>query len=218
MMPPRSKILNLLITWLICSASHVTGFSVKKNGGGKKRVTTGAKGFGAPALTWIDVASKCKTRLPRNADEVPCPCGSGLVYKDCCALYHGGDKLPESPIKVLRSRYTAFAWRLIKYVIETTHPACGDWRDDKIDWVKDLDKGGMFDNYCFVSLEPGPEEFESDTVGYISFTVRMKGQDGSAYEGDDRVISERSQFLRDEEGKWLYSVGEISIGQGLTQR
>ena len=132
---------TLLVLVLVCL--HVplaASFAIKKVGG-KKRVTENAKGFGAPALSWQEVVAKFKTRIPFDGDEIPCPCGTGTVYGQCCAPYHRGDKYPESPLAVLRSPYTAFCWRDIRYVVETTHPNCADWQEDKIAWVKDLNKG-----------------------------------------------------------------------------
>lgn len=190
----------------------VTSFAAKKSGGKKKRVaSSGAKGFGAPPPTWQEVAQKCKTRMPRDTNGVNCPCGSGLQYSECCAPYHEGTQVPESPLKVLQSRYTAFAWRKIQYIIDTTHPNCEDWREDKVAWVKDLNKMGMFDNHDFVGLEAGAEETVSDSEGYITFKVNMRGHDGSDFEGQERVVSERSQFLKGEDGRWLYATGEVAV-------
>jgi SEC-C motif-containing protein len=205
-----------LLLILVCMSALITPVAsfaaAKKGGGGKKRVASSAnKGFGAPPPTWEDVARKIKTRVPVDAAEMKCPCESGSIYKECCAPYHAGDKYPESPLKVLRSRYTALAWRDIRYIIDTTHPTCGDWREDKIGWVKDLNKGGMFDNHDFVGLEPGPEELVGDTEGFITFTVKLRGHEGSEFEGQERVIREKSQFLKGDDGRWTYATGEVAV-------
>eukprot|EP00545_Synedropsis_sp_CCMP1620_P009941 CAMPEP_0119024678 /NCGR_PEP_ID=MMETSP1176-20130426/32322_1 /TAXON_ID=265551 /ORGANISM="Synedropsis recta cf, Strain CCMP1620" /LENGTH=195 /DNA_ID=CAMNT_0006980039 /DNA_START=46 /DNA_END=633 /DNA_ORIENTATION=+ len=189
----------------------VSAFAAKKGGGGKKRVAAAAKGFGAPPPTWEDVARKIKTRAPPNAETVNCPCASGSTYGNCCAPYHAGTKYPETPMAVLRSRYTAFTWRDIRYVIATTHPNCGDWREDKVSWVKELNKGGMFDNHDFVGLEPGLEELVGDDEGFITFTVKLRGHEGSDFEGQEQVIRERSQFLKGEDGSWTYATGELVL-------
>ncbi len=36
-----------------------------------------------------------------------CPCGSGQAFKECCQRYHDGE-LPETPEKLMRSRYSAY--------------------------------------------------------------------------------------------------------------
>lgn len=51
-------------------------------------------GFGKP---------KEKTLSKQKA----CPCGSGQAFKDCCQRYHGGE-LPETPEKLMRSRFSAY--------------------------------------------------------------------------------------------------------------
>jgi SEC-C motif-containing protein len=210
-MKRRTTRTTLLVVLLVCLQGPLaaSSFAVKKVGG-KKRVTDNAKGFGANPLTWQEVAAKFKTRIPRDADNTPCPCGSGSVYGNCCGPYHRGDKYPESPLAVLRSRYTAFCWRDIRYVVETTHPNCSDWQEDRIAWVKDLNKGGMFDNHHFVALEPGREEFVSENEGFITFTVTLRGHEGSAFQDQERIIRERSQFLKEDE-RWTYASGEVTL-------
>ena len=200
---PAAVILLLLLCLPLASS-----FAAKK-AGGKKKVTSAPKGFGAPPATWQEAAAKCKNRMPRT--EVPCPCGTGNVYEQCCAPYHKGDAYPESILPLLRSRYSAFCFRDIKYVIDTTHPICADWREDKMAWVKDLNKGGMFDNHDFVDLDAGPEECVSETEGFITFKLKMVGHERSAFEGKEHIITERSKFLKGEDGRWVYATGEVDI-------
>lgn len=193
-------------TAIIC----VTGFAARKSGGAKKKGSP-TRGFGAPPPTWQQVAAAYKTRRPPQ--DSPCPCGfSGDLYSNCCEPFHRGEKVATGPADVLRSRYSAFYYRVIPYIVETTHPTCGDWREDKVEWVKDLNKYGMFDNHEFVGLEiTSAEEInESETEGYLSFQVKMKGKEGSDFQGQERLVKERSQFLKNEEGRWTYASGEIS--------
>eukprot|EP00546_Thalassionema_frauenfeldii_P003354 CAMPEP_0178935066 /NCGR_PEP_ID=MMETSP0786-20121207/24288_1 /TAXON_ID=186022 /ORGANISM="Thalassionema frauenfeldii, Strain CCMP 1798" /LENGTH=81 /DNA_ID=CAMNT_0020613071 /DNA_START=351 /DNA_END=596 /DNA_ORIENTATION=- len=76
-------------------------------------------------------------------------------------------------------------------------------------WVKDLNKSGMFDNHDFLGLDIGEKEMSSDSEGHVEFKVTMSGKEGSSFEGTERVVVERSQFLRHAEGHWLYASGEI---------
>jgi hypothetical protein len=78
-------------------------------------------------------------------------------------------------------------------VVETTHRNCADWQEDRVAWVKDLNKGGMFDNHHFVALEPGCEEFVNENEGFITFTVKLRGHEGSVFQDQERIIRERSQ-------------------------
>ena len=42
-------------------------------------------------------------RAPESDDE-PCECQSGLAYGQCCKPFHAGEKWPETPLQLMRSR------------------------------------------------------------------------------------------------------------------
>ena len=185
------------------------------------------KGFGLAPPTLEELVSKFQTRFPNeyyenDANEsFPCKCNSGKSYKDCCQFYHTA--LEESlslekhtPVDLLRSRYTAFAYRLPLYIMESTHETCRDYRNDRIAWVKDLNKSGMFDSYEFIGLENiGEIEYSNDEKdeAFVSFEVRLRAHEdtGSYVEGQEIVIREKSRFLRDGNPlRWRYSSGEVT--------
>lgn len=173
------------------------------------------KGFGAytPPPTLEDTLAGFPTRLPaaEELDTAACPCGSGSLYTDCCAVFHRGEAFPQSPEKVLRSRYTAFYYRLPGFIIESTHEKCRDFQEDKVDWAKNLHKGGMFDSYDFVGLEVGTEDAGSeDNEAFLDFKVRLRANSKSSkqLEGETMVVMEKSRFLRDEKG-YRYAGGDV---------
>ena len=152
--------------------------------------------------------------MPEDADTQECCCGSGKVYADCCGPFHRGDKSCLTMKDVLKSRYTAFSWRNIEYILDTTHETCRDWREDKVAWANDLDKGGMFDSFEFVNLSAGPEEMSEDdeNAGYVEFkvTLRAKEDKNDKVAGQETVISERSRFIRNpDDGSWSYASGDV---------
>eukprot|EP00775_Hariotina_reticulata_P012708 gene12708-12838_t len=52
-----------------------------------------------------------------------CPCGSGLLYKECCQVHHKSRApAPDSPEKLVRARYSAFVKREFKFLRATSHP------------------------------------------------------------------------------------------------
>ncbi len=55
------------------------------------------------------------------SEPVPCPCGSGLDYAQCCRLLHHG-KPASSPEALMRSRYSAFVRDDGDYVRASWHP------------------------------------------------------------------------------------------------
>jgi len=190
-------------------------YAKQKKKSNKKATATTTKGFGAAPPTIEEVLSAFKTRLPEDANNQSCPCGSEKVYDDCCGPLHRGDQKCLTMTDVLRSRYTAFSWRNIQYVMDTTHPDCRDYREDRIAWAKDLNKGGMFDSFEFVKLEAGEEELSDDdeNVGFVEFKVTLRAKEdrgASAVAGQETVISERSKFVRDpSDGSWSYASGDV---------
>lgn len=96
--------------------------------------------------------------------------------------------------------------------MDTTHETCRDYREDRVAWAKDLNKGGMFDSFEFVNLEAGPEEAGSnENEGYVEFKVTLRAKEDmpSSLSGQETEISERSKFLRGEDGSWSYASGEV---------
>eukprot|EP00578_Thalassiosira_sp_NH16_P023804 CAMPEP_0181088146 /NCGR_PEP_ID=MMETSP1071-20121207/6634_1 /TAXON_ID=35127 /ORGANISM="Thalassiosira sp., Strain NH16" /LENGTH=241 /DNA_ID=CAMNT_0023170049 /DNA_START=79 /DNA_END=804 /DNA_ORIENTATION=+ len=196
-----------------------TSLSAGKGGGKNKkkkskRTAQTTKGFGAPPPRLEEVLAAFKTRAPDDADARPCPCGSGEVYGACCGPLHRGDRPRATMTDVLRSRYVAFSWRNIGYVMDTTHESCRDYRDDRVAWARDLDRGGMFDSFEFVRLSAGPEEINEDdgNEGFVEFevTLRAKEDEDNPVAGQETLISERSRFLRNpKDGSWSYASGDV---------
>jgi uncharacterized protein YchJ len=135
------------------------GFGGKPAGGGGGFGAKRAKAAQPAAPTLEAVLARWPTRLPADAASTPCACGSGDSYADCCRRYHDGQAVPETPLRVLRTRYSAFAYRLPGHVIRTTHRTNRDWREDKVAWARQLNRESMFDSFEFVRLDPGPEEW-----------------------------------------------------------
>ena len=95
--------------------------------------------------------------------------------------------------------------------MQTTHKSCRDYREDRIAWAKDLNKGGMFDSFDFTKLEAGLEEpGENENEGFITFKVTLRAREDttSALAGQETVITERSKFVREDDG-WKYSSGDV---------
>lgn len=203
----------------------------KKSNGNKINNNTGKraqqpKGF-AKIETFDDLLRTFPTRRPdQTNNEQPCPCGvENVSYRDCCYPYHEKLKFPESPKRVLQSRYSAFVYRLISYIIDTTHPSCRDYRDDKISWAKDLNKNGMFDSVDFMTLNItncGEIEQSNTSDDYIDFEVTLRAKRNARQQSDllytsnsnesESVvrIQERSKFIKNNAtGCWTYATGVV---------
>ena len=103
--------LAALVTFFIFLSSAIApihAFAAGKKKKGRSKSVVG-KGFGISKQPKLeDVVAKFHNRIPVNADECDCPCGSGSTYKACCKRFHTKEILPAQPLDVLRSRYTAF--------------------------------------------------------------------------------------------------------------
>ena len=172
---------------------------------------TGKSSKAAPTLE--QVCAGFKSRLPDESlyATTPCPCG-GASYATCCRPYHSGEALVEAPEKTLRSRYSAFAYRLPAHIIATTDRSSADYRADKVAWARQLNRESMFDSYSFERLEVGKLEDGADAgEQFLSFTVELQPLDaGQASQAPPLRFSERSRFLRDAQGAWLYAGGDVT--------
>jgi SEC-C motif domain protein len=210
--------------------------AAKKKGGNnnnkKKSKTTAStnRGFGAPPPTLEEVIASFKTRLPQDdPNTTPCPCGiyPGKSYADCCQPFHLGQQTCQTPLQVLQTRYSAFTYRLCRYIMDTTHPTCREYRTDGVAWAKSLNKDGMFDSFDFVNLqvllrqegetEEANNDDESSAVAYIEFQVTLRGRSdatsAAAVAGQETIVQERSQFRKDDISStgvvWRYSGGDV---------
>ncbi|MES2122005.1 MAG: peptide deformylase [Chlamydiota bacterium] len=136
----------------------------------------------------------------RNESD-PCPCGSGEVYKACCEPYHDG-RLPENALKLMRSRYAAYALNLPKYLIQTTHPASPQFHSDIGRWA------AMIADFCrhtqFTKLEVLSFQ-EQGSFAVVTFTAHL------TQNKQDASFTERSYFEKIK-GKWLYRSGLLADG------
>lgn len=123
-----------------------------------------------------------------------CPCTSGDTYESCCEpLLSGAIKAPTA-VRLMRSRFTAFASRDVEYLLRSWHPST---RPDELDldpetrWTRldilDTAAGGPFDNEGIVEFEAFYREG-----------------------GTARTMRERSRFVR-ENRIWMYLDGRLEM-------
>lgn len=116
----------------------------------------------------------------------PCPCGSGRSYTACCQPFHAGERLPDTPEQLMRSRYSAYFLQHTAYVLETCHP---DKRPENLD---------LNDGIRYTGLTV--HEASGDEV---EFSVTLKTPDGQGHR-----FRERSRFEQ-LEGRWVYVEGTV---------
>jgi len=168
-------------------------------------------GFGAPKKappTLEEVVRGFGNRLPKDFDK-PCACGSGVAYAKCCRPYHAGEARAETATRCLQARWSAFAYRLPLYIMESTDQSNPDHMKDRIKWAKKLHKTSMFDNFDFAlsSLGVGEEEPGEDG-GEVwmdnEFHLATKNSAAPAV-----VTYERTRFVRRGD-EWRFASGAVS--------
>ena len=121
-----------------------------------------------------------------------CPCKSRETYAACCQPFHLGQAKPDTALQLMRSRYSAYFFRLADYLVSTTHP---DTREP--DLKSHLDETIHQTNWSFLTIitmsKGGPE----DKVGKVEFVAHYFAE-GQPYE-----LHERSRFKR-YKGAWKY--------------
>lgn len=123
--------------------------------------------------------------------SLPCPCGSGDGYADCCRGIVRGEVAAATAEALMRSRYTAYVRRDAEYLLRSWHPSTAP---DTVD-VDDAVWLGL----DLVRTEAGGPD---DATGVVEFVARYQLPDGSLQE-----LHETSRFVL-ENGTWLYVDGE----------
>jgi len=127
-----------------------------------------------------------------------CPCTSKLTYDKCCEPYLTGKKLPDSPEKLMRSRFTAYALGRADYLVNTT---CEEERA-KLD-PEELSR------YCravkCISMRVLKTELggPQDETGTVLFHASLQ------INGKRMLHRELSRFIR-ENGRWTYVDGDTN--------
>ena len=115
-----------------------------------------------------------------------CPCDSMLPYEACCGPLLRGQSQAETPVALMRSRYTAFAEGQTDYLFRTWHPRTRPadvTLDPSVHWV------GL--------------DVQESTADSVRFTAHW--QRGS----ESGELSELSRFEQ-RAGRWFYLDGVVS--------
>lgn len=125
-----------------------------------------------------------------------CPCGSNKNYNVCCLPFHNKETFPQTAEQLMRSRYAAFAKKLLDYLIETHHPAHFD--SSSIKSIQNTFKTCQWTGLTILDKNEGSK---NDDTG----TVRFKAD---FYE-DNKIQSmeENSVFVK-MDGRWFYQSGK----------
>jgi len=127
-----------------------------------------------------------------------CPCTSKLTYDKCCEPYLTGKRLPETPEKLMRSRFTAYSMRRADYLVATT---AAEEREK-------LDQDELA-RYCravscialkVLKTEKGGAQDEEGTVLFHA-SLQVNGK---------RMLHRELSRFKREEGRWMYVDGDTN--------
>lgn len=122
----------------------------------------------------------------------PCPCGSAMLYADCCGRFHAGALHLQAPTAeaLMRSRYSAFVRDLTDYLLATWHastrPSSLETNETGLKWL---------------GLELRRHTVIDADHATVEFVARSK------LAGRAQRLHELSRFVR-EDGRWFYVDGD----------
>ena len=131
-------------------------------------------------------------KIPREREESLCPCKSRESYAKCCMPYHYGRAAPETAEQLMRSRYSAYFFRLTAYLVATTHP---DKREP--DLKAKLEETIHEVNWQFLTIVSSSKGTKDDKVGKVEFIADYFVAE------EPQKLHERSRFKR-YKGRWKY--------------
>ena len=124
-----------------------------------------------------------------------CPCKSRETYGTCCQPFHLSRAKPETAVQLMRSRYSAYFFRLSDYLVATTHP------DTRAPDLKNRIEQTLHEvNWRFLTLLGSSKGGPADKVGKVEFIAEYF-EAGQAHE-----LHEHSRFKR-YQGAWKYLDG-----------
>ncbi|ADW19405.1 SEC-C motif domain protein [Desulfobulbus propionicus DSM 2032] len=121
-----------------------------------------------------------------------CPCGSGVVYADCCEPLLSGRSRANTALALMRSRYTAYVRAAVGYLLATWHPST---RPSTIDST-------TIPAWCDLVILRTDRGGEKDGEGVVEFRATARTGDGLIH------LHEISRFVC-EEGQWFYVAGQL---------
>ncbi|AKF83755.1 YchJ family metal-binding protein [Myxococcus faecalis] len=138
----------------------------------------------------------------------PCPCSSGLRYRECCAPFHKGEAEAPDAERLMRSRYSAFAQREASYLWKTLHPQHPDRARPEADVVRELRafaQGHQFPKLVVMDRQAPDAQGNAQVLFFAKVFEK----------GKERSFVERSDFRHDGVG-WRYLSGHTLMLRELT--
>lgn len=125
-----------------------------------------------------------------------CPCDSGKTYTHCCGRFIDTDTSPQTPLELMRSRYTAYTLANMDYIQKTQRGLAAQTFE-----VFSAKKWAESSRWLGLDIIEAPNVSEADTEGFVTFSACYE------YEGKKECLTEKSRFGKIND-KWYYTSGE----------
>lgn len=132
-------------------------------------------------------------------DFAPCPCGEKSAYAQCCKRYHLGFP-PENALKLMRSRYCAYALGNADYIIATTHPDHIERGKPHYQWKSEIESFSKDSRFLSLQID---DFKDGEEIATVTFSAKLKQNNRNL------TLKEKSLFKK-VSGRWLYLSGELT--------
>ncbi|MFT7560027.1 MAG: SEC-C motif-containing protein [Flavobacteriales bacterium] len=147
--------------------------------------------------------------IPRHTFPKLCPCNLRTRFLGCCGLYLFGKKKPLTAVKLMRSRYSAYALGGFgQYLVDTWWSSDQHLNVDQLS-TREFDWQGLE----IIDKQTDGHTAEVEFKAFYGDIDRELDKNSNATSGlvksDTRgCLHERSSFRR-ENGRWYYVTGKI---------
>lgn len=128
-----------------------------------------------------------------------CPCKSELDYQNCCEPYHLGKSFPETPEQLMRSRYSAFALKIIPYLVDTLSAS-----KRTVNLSSELTEFATSVDFKHLEILNAPVPDKDSGYGFVEFKAWYKAEDGNYH-----WMQENSRFEYIDI-RWYYLDGNLA--------
>ena len=135
--------------------------------------------------------------MPEKGFDMECPCG-GETFDTCCKPFLSKEENPDSALKLMKSRYSAFVIGDVDYIWETHHP---DHRS--ITSKRDIEGWSYSSDWLGLKIL-------DETPTTVEFQAMYEEESGKF-----KCHHEKAQF-QEVDGKWYYTEGEFLAPQQIT--
>lgn len=145
--------------------------------------------------------------MAKPPNKLLCPCHSGVAYTQCCAPAHEGTALPESPLALMRSRYSAYAKGNATYLHATVTATHADAAIPLAEFRKQIARDAPKQRFTALDVLRSETDNASGS-GWVLFFAKLY------YAGREVSFTELSDFAR-VEGQWRYAAGILVNGRAV---